>query len=179
MRPIRCFSLRSSLPVFMFIVCLGTSVFCQKPGSAKMQGGMDIPPPVAASFQEIFPNAMVQGVNTTMKNGAACVRIEMVDGAERRSAVFSSAGVIIEVVDRITIAALPERVQKAVSRNYPLANIVEAYKKTANDGYEYSVKVAAKKDTTQLNFTSTAMTISSKGSSEKSRAEKNTGLAQH
>lgn len=163
----------------MFTILLGASAFCQKGSSTKIHGDLVAPPPVTASLHNIFPNASVHGVDTTMENGVVSYKIELLDGADRRSAVFSSTGVIIEVVDRITTAALPERVQKAVSRNYALANIVEAYKKTTSDGYEYSVKVAAKKDTTQLDFTSTAMTISSKGGSEKSRADKNTGLARY
>lgn len=177
MRSIRILSSRLTFTVFIFTILLGASAFCQKGSSTKIHGDLVAPPPVTASLHNIFPNATFQDVDTMTINSVNCYKIEVIDGSERRSAVFSSAGLIIEVVDQITVAALPGRIQNAVSRNFPLATIVEAYKKTASDGYEYTVKVAAKKDTTQLIFTSTAMTISSKGGSEKSRADRNTGLA--
>lgn len=163
----------------MFTILLGDRAFCQKQGSMKIQEITVAPTPVTASLHAIFPNATIRSVDTTMSNGVIGYKIEIMDGVQKRIAIFSSEGVIEAVVDCITIAALPERVQKAVSRNFPLANIVEAYKKTASDGYEYSVRVAEKKDTTQLNFTATTMTISSKGSPEKLRAAKNARLARY
>ena len=97
---------------------------------ASLAGQDSLPPAVASAFQQAYPVARVLHVSKERRDGRVVYEIESRDGATRRDLIYSPAGAVLEIEERIPVDSVPAVVRAAAERRVARGTLVGAERVT-------------------------------------------------
>jgi hypothetical protein len=97
---------------------------------ASLAGQDALPPPVASAFHQTYPAARVLHVSKERRDGNIVYEIESRDGDTRRDLIYSPAGAVLEIEERIPVDSVPAVVRAAAERRVAGGTLVGAERVT-------------------------------------------------
>lgn len=89
-----------------------------------------LPQVVASAFHQAYPAARVLHVSKERRDGTVVYEIESRDGDTRRDLIYSTAGAVLEIEERIPVDAVPAVVRAAAERRVAGGTLVGAERVT-------------------------------------------------
>ncbi|MDD5673979.1 MAG: hypothetical protein PHC61_07450 [Chitinivibrionales bacterium] len=129
--------------------------FCLVSAEGKITGEKKVvkkvaPEVVMMAFKTAYPDATINGVEKSAKDGQVSYKIESKDGNVRRDVIYTAEAVLTEVDEAIAVGNLPEAITKAVAVQYPKGKITEAQKTERGTTTEYDLHVKNNKENIEL-----------------------------
>jgi len=97
---------------------------------ASLAGQGSLPPAVASAFHQSYPAARVLHVSKERRDGKVAYEIESRDGDTRRDLIYSPAGAVLEIEERIPLDSVPALVRTAAERRVAGGTLVGAERVT-------------------------------------------------
>ena len=97
---------------------------------ASLAGQDSLPPAVASAFHQAYPAARVLHVSNERRDGKVAYEIESRDGDTRRDLIYSPAGAVLEIEERIPVDSVPAVVRAAAERRVVGGTLVGAERVT-------------------------------------------------
>jgi len=119
----------------------------------------DLPANVLTAFQKAYPKAEIKGVDKEVDSSGIVYEIESVEGTAKRTTVFTSAGILSEVEEVITMKDLPQTAQQSLKANYPEGEAVAIERVTRGDTVTFEVLMESDEAQTELVFDQDGKTI--------------------
>lgn len=89
-----------------------------------------LPQVVASAFRQAYPAARVLHVSKERRDGNVVYEIESRDGDTRRDLIYSTAGAVLEIEERIPLDSVPPVVRAAAERRVAGGTLVGAERVT-------------------------------------------------
>jgi hypothetical protein len=98
--------------------------------AANLAGQDSLPPAVASAFHQAYPAARVLHVSKERRDSHIVYEIESRDGDTRRDLIYSTAGAVLEIEERIPVDSVPAMVRAAAERRLAGGTLVGAERVT-------------------------------------------------
>lgn len=98
--------------------------------AASLAAQDSLPQAVASAFHQAYPAARVLHVSKEPRDGKIVYEIESRDGATRRDLIYSPAGAVLEIEERIPVDSVPAVVRAAAERRVAGGTLVGAERVT-------------------------------------------------
>jgi hypothetical protein len=98
--------------------------------AASLAGQDSLPSAVASAFHQAYPAARVLHVSKERRDGNVVYEIESRDGDTRRDLIYSTAGAVLEIEERIPADSVPAAVRAAAQRRVVGGTLVGAERVT-------------------------------------------------
>jgi hypothetical protein len=98
--------------------------------AASLAGQDSLPPAVASAFHQAYPAARVLHVSKERRDGHVVYEIESRDGDTRRDLIYSTAGAVLAIEERIPVDSVPALVRAAAQRRVAGGTLVGAERVT-------------------------------------------------
>lgn len=106
---------------------------------AAAQGSL--PAAVAGAFHQTYPAARVLHVSKERREGRVVYEIESRDGSTRRDLIYTPAGEVLEIEERIPPDSVPRAVRAAAETQVPGGKLVGAERVTRGAVVQFEIEM--------------------------------------
>lgn len=131
---------------------LGSLLLASTGVAAPLAAQDSLPQAVAHVFHQTYPAAVVLHVSKERQEGKVVYEIESRDGATRRDLIYTPAGEVLEIEERIPPGSVPAAVREAASRRVAGGTLVGAERVTRGTVVLFEIQMRRNGRSTFLTF---------------------------
>ena len=123
-------------------VALACLTFVPAWAQEKSLKSSDVPPPVAASVNKLYPGAVISHWSMETEAGKTTYEASVKDAAGNRDVVVAPDGTLVATEEKVALSTVPAEARQAIKTKYPSATIKGAEKITHDGTVDYEFDLA-------------------------------------